>query len=334
MGSRATAPASRSLTPGGVVVFGDVIDDVIVTPAHEIRPDTDTTASIERRPGGSAANAAAWFAHLGERTDFFGRVGVAEVEQHAALLEQHGVRAHLVGDPERPTGTIVIILEQDRTRTMLTERGANALTSGADLDRALIGPGTHLHFTAYTIFSEALDGSDPAERYSLLIREMQAAGATVSVNPGSAGFIADHGAGRLRAAMAGADVLIPNLDEGRMLTGRHEPDAVVEALLAEHPLVALTLGRDGVLAARRSGERVRVPALQLTPVDTTGAGDAFSAGFVCGLRSTGGVQHGDLRAAAEAGVRTAAEAVGRVGARPVPGVSPASVRAAPVPAAS
>ncbi|MFB2581843.1 carbohydrate kinase family protein [Herbiconiux sp. P15] len=311
----------------GVVVFGDVIDDVIVTPAHEIRPDTDTAATIERRPGGSAANAAAWFAHLGEPTDFFGRVGAADVEHHTALLARNGVTAHLIGDEARPTGTIVVILQADRTRTMLTERGANALTSGDDVDRALLGPGAHLHFTGYSVFSDT-EGS-ATERYAELIREARAAGATVSVNPGSAGFIADHGAGRLRAAMAGADILIPNLDEGRALTGLHEPDEIVDALLTEHDLVALTLGHDGVLAARRAGERVRVPAMLLTPVDTTGAGDAFSAGFVSGLRATGGVAAGDLLAAAEAGVRTAASAVGKVGARPEPELSrPSAVAAA------
>jgi sugar/nucleoside kinase (ribokinase family) len=309
-----SSPTSRGGGVGrGVIVFGDVIDDVIVTPAHEIRPDTDTTATIERRPGGSAANAAAWFGHLGEPTSFFGRVAAADVEHHTALLAAHGVAAQLRGDDERPTGTIVVILQSDRTRTMLTERGANALTSGDDVDRALFGPGAHLHFTGYTVFA-AGPGAEP--RYAALIREAQAAGATVSVNPGSAGFIADHGAGPLRAAMAGADVLIPNLDEGRALTGLTSPEDVVHALLEEHPMVALTLGRDGVLAARRGQPPVHVPARVLTPVDTTGAGDAFSAGFVTGLRAGGGFAHADLAEAAAAGVRAAAEAVGRVGARP------------------
>ena len=59
--------AATHLSAGSprVVVFGDVIDDIIVTPTGDIRPDTDTPASIVRTAGGSAANSAAWFAWAG-----------------------------------------------------------------------------------------------------------------------------------------------------------------------------------------------------------------------------------------------------------------------------
>ena len=322
-----------------VVVFGDVFDDVIVTPSGDIRPDTDTTARIERHAGGSAANAAAWFGHLGCRVDFAGHVNVDDVARHESLLRRHGVTPHLSGD-DRPTGTIVVILQPDRTRTMLTERGANALTSPADVDRTLLRPGGHLHFTGYTVFA---DGSPDAHAaFSTLIDAARAAGVSVSVNPGSAGFIAEHGAESLVAAMAGATIVLPNLDEGRALTGLDDPDDVVTALLERHDIVALTLGRGGVLAATRTspardtaGTRgiaeqagpasgvvcVRVPAVPVTPVDTTGAGDAFGAGFVDSLLRSGPLTAGAvgatrLEAAARAGVACAALAVTRLGARP------------------
>jgi sugar/nucleoside kinase (ribokinase family) len=314
-----------------VIAFGDVIDDIIVTPAGEIRPDTDTSARIERRAGGSAANAAAWFAALGARTDFFGRVGRDDVDRHTSELAASGVGAHLVADPDRPTGTIVVVLQPDRTRTMLTERGANALTGPHDVDRALLVPGAHLHLTGYSLFND-VPGSErqsAVRACAALIAEARAAGVSVSVNPGSAGFIADHGADVVLAAARGATVLLPNLDEGRALTGLEDPDAVAGALLAHAEVVALTMGRGGLLAVARGADghpvSVRVPALLVDPVDTTGAGDAFSAGFVHALLSSGGfgVEPGStaldrerLEQAGRAGVRCAAVAIRRVGARP------------------
>ncbi|MGA1837858.1 PfkB family carbohydrate kinase [Herbiconiux sp. 11R-BC] len=310
-----------------VVVFGDVIDDIIVTPVGDIRPDTDTTARIERRPGGSAANAAAWFAHLGCRTDFFGRVGASDVEQHSALLRADGVVPHLRGEAALPTGTIVVVLQPDRTRTMLTERGANALVSARDVDRSLLGPGRHLHFTGYSLFSDT--GEAAVADFQSLIQDARAAGSTVSVNPGSAGFLADHGTGSLVRATQGATAILPNLDEGRLLTGREDPREVVAALLERYELVTLTMGRAGVLAAMRGVGPVTVPAIPVVPIDTTGAGDAFSAGFLTAMLRTGGHDEERLIAAASEGVRCAALVVESLGARPPRLTSAATTSALP-----
>nr|WP_228508991.1 PfkB family carbohydrate kinase [Herbiconiux sp. VKM Ac-1786] len=310
-----------------VIAFGDVFDDVIVTPAGEIRPDTDTAATIERRSGGSAANAAAWFGHLGAESHFFGRVGAIDVDRHAAELADSGVAAHLRPDPERPTGTIVVVLQPDRTRTMLTERGANVLTGPADVDRALLAPGAHLHLTGYSLFNDVpgTERLSAVRACAALIAEATTAGMTISVNPGSAGFIADHGADTVLDASRGATVLLPNLDEGRALTAVVDPAEVATALLVHAPVVVLTMGRDGVLAAvRRAGGHplvVRVPALLVDPVDTTGAGDAFSAGFVHALLTSGRldaetIDEARLEAAGREGVRCAAIAIQRLGARP------------------
>jgi len=52
-----------------IVVFGDVIDDIVVVPSGPIRPDTDTPSSIRNSPGGSAANAASWLGSAGAQVD-------------------------------------------------------------------------------------------------------------------------------------------------------------------------------------------------------------------------------------------------------------------------
>lgn len=121
-----------------VLVVGDVIDDLLVRPHRPIRPATDTPATITPSPGGSGANAAVWLARAGVRVRFVGRVGAADLARHAGLLRAAGVEPVLVPDPRRPTGSIVVLLDPDGERTMLTDRGANLGLRAADLPDRLL----------------------------------------------------------------------------------------------------------------------------------------------------------------------------------------------------
>ncbi|WAB82575.1 PfkB family carbohydrate kinase [Microcella daejeonensis] len=290
------------------LVVGDVIDDLIVVPSGPVRPDTDTTARITRSPGGSAANTAAWLAALGAPVDLVARVGAGRRELHAAELAAAGVTAHLSEDAERGTGTIVIIVEGDR-RAMLTDRGANATLDPAEVTDALLDAAGALHLTGYSLF----DALDPAALHDLVARARHR-GVAVLFDPGSAGFIADYGVARFTAAVRGVDLLLPNLDEGRLLAGldeRSEAPAVAEALLDLAPAVMLTCGAVGVVIAEREGGIRSMDARPVITVDPTGAGDAFTAGVIAAR-----LRGADLDAAALAGMAAAATAVGRVGGRP------------------
>lgn len=288
-----------------IVVFGDVIDDVVVVPHGAIRVDTDTVSSIRNRPGGSAANVAAWMGSLGASVDFVGVVGSDDLVRHTSLLEGAGVRAHLTGDATLPTGAIVVIVEGEQ-RTMLTETGANAvMTPDAVGDEILVGAAL-LHFTGYSLFSQADDAA-----IRRLIERSAALGVQVSVDPGSAGFLQDFGARRFLGAVSGASMIFPNLEEGRVLTGLAPPERVAEALLEQFRLVALTLDTEGVVLARRGHPLLRIPCVPATIIDPTGAGDSFAAGFL-----TEWVRSGDEVAAASAGTRAGAVAVSTIGARP------------------
>jgi sugar/nucleoside kinase (ribokinase family) len=288
-----------------IVVFGDVIGDIVVVPSGPIRKDTDTPSSIQQRPGGSAANAASWLGAQGAPVDFVGRVGVADLAQHSAVLSGFGVTPHLIGDPEHPTGAIVVIVEGN-SRSMLTERGANDFLTADDVTDELLDHASVVHFTGYTIYH----GSDHAAVRRLLERAA-VRGVAVSVDPASAGSLADFGAARFLDLIDGAGLLFPNLDEGRALTGLEDPVAIATALGDRFPLVALTLGADGVVVAQRGREPVRIPVVESAIVDPTGAGDAFVAGFLASW-----TVHGDAIAAATAGATVAAGAVTRVGGRP------------------
>ncbi len=267
------------------MVVGDVIDDVIVVPHGPIRPDTDTVSDIRSTAGGSAGNTASWLGHLGAEVEFVGMVAEKDVARHSAEFERNGVTSRLQGHPTLPTGAIVILVEGEK-RAMLTERGAN---DSLDYDAIDVAGFDALHLTGYSLFKR-----EDAAPVTALIQRARAAGLEVCVDPGSAGFLLDYGVERFLAAIAGATILVPNLDESRVLGD------------VDFPIVAVTMDREGVLV-----NGVRVEPVETTIVDPTGAGDAFTAGFLVAL-----LDGDDPSTAASAGARLAAEAVSAMGARP------------------
>ena len=255
-----------------VLVIGDVIDDIIVTPSGPIRIDTDTTSKIQSKPGGSGANFACWLASLGMETHFVGRVGRSDFERHSELLRNFGVTPHLQIDEETETGKIVILVEGNN-RSFLTDRGANSkLDLGAIQDELF---GDALYISGYSVFDQSVTSIQ-----SLIARGKQHG--IVMCDPGSAGYIADHSVTDFLNAITGVDVLVPSLSEGRVLSAEDRPEIIAAQLTSRASLVALTLGAEGVQLAW-SDENLRVDAFNAEVVDPTGAGDAFAAKFLSEL---------------------------------------------------
>jgi sugar/nucleoside kinase (ribokinase family) len=289
-----------------VLVVGEVVDDVVVRPLTAVTRASDTIAEIRRTDGGSAANVAAWLGHLGADVRFVGRAGIDGAKRHAASLAAYGVDARIAADPDLPTAALVATLEPDGDRTMYVDRAANATLSRADLpDDVLDGVGW-LHLTGYSLFDDAVRPAvlDLAAR-------AHARGCGVSVDPSSVGFLTGCGAETFLGWVAGADLLFPNLPEGQFLTGLAEPDAVALTLASRGGSVVVKQGADGAVMVS-GGELHRVAAVPTEVVDTTGAGDAFCAGFLSSW--TGGRR--DVDVALAAGAAVAARAVTLVGARP------------------
>ncbi len=287
------------------VVVGDVIDDIIVVPVGPVRADTDTTARISRHEGGSAANTAAWMASQGAPVDFVGCVGSGDLERHGAVLRELGVTPHLSEHPSLSTGTIVIVVDGEQ-RTMLTDRGANAGLRAEGVTDALLADAGVLHLTGYSLV-DAFSAAD----LSALIERAHAHDVLVTLDPGSAGFIADYGVEAFRSALTGIDLLLPNHDEGRLLIGETSSEVLADALLSIAPSVVLTHGSGDVVVARTGQASVTVPVDRVDAVDPTGAGDAFTAGLLTAL-----LDGADLVEAARAGVAVAGDAITRAGARP------------------
>jgi len=293
------------MTGDRIVVVGDVINDIVVVPRGEVRPDTDTASTIRPRPGGSAANTAVWLGSLGAPVDFVGAVGLEDLADHEAVFADAGVTPHLQIAADLPTGTIVILVDGER-RTMLTERGANSVLRSASVTDDLLAQAAILHISGYSI----LDGFGvPGSRD--LIDRATAAGVPVSVTPGSSGYIEDFGAELFLDAIAGTTVLFPNLAEGAMLSGQTDPERIGRALRSRFEVVVLTMGAEGLIVFEgKRSTRVPAPTIQHI-VDPTGAGDALAAGFLDRWRTTR-----DAVQSAEAGVFVAARAIMVMGGRP------------------
>ena len=289
-----------------IVVVGDIMNDIVVVPRGPILPDTDTESQVRPRPGGSAANTAAWAGSLGAPVDFAGAVGGDDAELHAELFRHAGVVPHLQIEPGLPTGSIVILVRGEE-RSMLTERGANAAFSGSMVTDELLDDAAVVHVSGYTVVKDY--GSGAAQG---IIRRAVERGIPVSVTPGSAGYLAQYGAERFLADIRGTSILIPNLAESRLLSGKEDPREVGAALLAHASTVLLTRGSLGVILFRRGLPPLEVPPPPVTRlVDPTGAGDALAAGFLAHW-----VRSRDAEAAVRAAVLVAARAVMLIGGRP------------------
>jgi sugar/nucleoside kinase (ribokinase family) len=263
---------------------------------------------ISASPGGSAANQAAWLGHLGCDVVFAGRCGARDAAYHRASLESYGVDARLAVDAEAQTGTIVIMVSADGERTMFTDRGANLRLLASDV-RGLLDGAAALHLTGYTFFAPSLRAVA-----SSLIADARSRGIAVTIDPGSAAFLARLAPGEFVSWTSGANVCFPNIDEASVLTGATEPLTMAGELTKHYGVVVLKLGAAGCVLAVPGESAVVVPgAAAAEVIDSTGAGDAFCAGFLSRWLATDEVTLAD---AAQYAVRIAATAVTKLGGRP------------------
>jgi sugar/nucleoside kinase (ribokinase family) len=292
-----------------VVVVGDLMTDTVAHASLALARGSDTPATVSMHGGGSGANIAAWLAADGAEVAFVGRRGADIAGRNRDMeLMGYGVDARLVMDPERPTGTCVVMVTHKGDHTMLSDPGANAALSPDDLPQDLFTPGSHLHVSGYTLLNQ---GSRQAALAAL--SHADRAGMSISVDGASSAPLERVGAEPFLQLTNGATLLFVNPAQGKVLTGRDDPGQAARVLNAWYPHVVMKLGADGALMY--SGGRSEPAHVQAQPaehiVDGTGAGDAFCAGFLPPWL--------DNKPAGEAlasGCRLAARALSLVGARP------------------
>ena len=110
-----------------IVVIGDLMTDTVAHATLPLARGSDTPAKVTTHGGGSGANVAAWLGADGADVAFVGRRGADIAGRNRDMeLMGYGVDARLVMDPERPTGTCVVMVTHKGERTMLSDPGANA----------------------------------------------------------------------------------------------------------------------------------------------------------------------------------------------------------------
>ena len=287
-----------------IVALGDLLLDISVHVEQPVLHATDCFVRGSLSPGGSAANFAVWVARLGRKSGLMAKVGRDILGE---MLQQDLAREHVQGvivGPET-TGFIVITVDAQGERTMLAARGATATLSPDELDWSLLDRAEWLHISAYSF----LDGISRSAALAAMRRAKQQ-GIGVSLDPSAYGFLQEVGASAFWGWVEGyVDVLLPNLDEGRVLTGEQDPEEILRTLLAHVPMVALKLGPEGAVGGV-AGAITHHPGYHVSAVDTTGAGDAFAAAFMVSW-----LANHDMAAALQEGNRLAAAVVQVPGAR-------------------
>jgi sugar/nucleoside kinase (ribokinase family) len=290
-----------------VVVVGDVMVDVLAAMSTGLARGSDTPATITTAGGGSAANVAAWLAGQGVPTSYVGRVGDDALgRESVAGLTDRGVTAWVSIDPELTTGTCIVLVEPGGERSMLPDAGANATLAPGHVPQRPFRPGGHLHLSGYTLLNT---GSREAGLAALSLAA--AADMTVSLDPSSAALLEQVGAARFLEMTRGVDLLLANRDEAAVLAGTDDPHQAAAQLGDTYREVVVKVGANGALWQQGFITASAPAERDIDVVDTTGAGDAFAAGFLASW-----LLHPEPETALAAGNRLAALAVGKLGARP------------------
>jgi len=259
-----------------VTVVGSLNMDLVVRAPRIPQPgETIIGGVFHSVPGGKGANQAVAAARLGAHVSLVGRVGgdafgSSLLDNLAAAGVDH---TFVIRDVEAATGIALITVDDAGQNSIVVVAGANMRLSPADVEaaEAAIGAADVL----------LLQLESPLESVTRAAEVARARGVTVILNPAPARPVP-------AALLALVDVLVPNESETALLAGRPvgeraEAEAVAEALRNMGVgAVILTLGERGALLAQ-GGEATLFPAFDVTPVDTTAAGDAFVGSLAVAL---------------------------------------------------
>lgn len=258
-----------------VALFGDsFVDHVLSGFAHWPQPGEEAFAqSYFREAGGGAVNTACGLARLGHRTALLSAAGLADGDWLLARIQQFGVDTSAMRRGQLPTG-ITISVSSPAERAFFTYRGVNA-----ELDQILRDPSTwewlaqarHVHFAFVPERKTA----------AAVFGKLRTAGCTISLDPGwHEAWLRDP---LNLEVIGGSDLFFPNEREAEAIAGTKDPKAMLD-FFAQRGVrcVAIKLGRMGAVMVQ-AGVKYECSGFDVETIDTTGAGDAFDAGFIHGL---------------------------------------------------
>jgi sugar/nucleoside kinase (ribokinase family) len=262
-----------------IICLGVHVLDVLVRPVEAIPEGQggQLVEEIRMTAAGSAGGTALVLGKLGAHVQSAGAIGTDPLaDLLVTLLERDGVdTSALVRRDGAQTSASVLPIRPDGSRPAFHVVGANATYGPDDVDWDAVAAAAHVHLGAPEFM-----GGEQAARILSHAREHGATTSADLLAPGEqAAAIRDW----IAAALPLLDYLLPNDDQVLGLSGRDDLiEGCRELVAAGVGCVAATRGPDGALLVDAKGVQ-SVPAFAIDPVDTTGCGDAFSAGFLRGL---------------------------------------------------
>lgn len=253
-----------------LITIGHVLTDIRVFVDEFPKPDEEAkTDKLSLGGGGSAANVAVGASRLGVKSGFigtigfdtFGRVLLQELEHEAVDV------AHVKVDTTTNSGLTLIAVNRKGEVMMFGYTGASDKLLPSDLNRKYISSAEHVHITGLS-FDTALAAARIANETKVV----------VSFDPGR--LMSRLGFKEISPLLKYVDQILLNHEEVNRLTRETELDDAARILLKTGPqIVIIKKGADGIFAMTQD-DKFNIPTYPVKVVDTTGAGDAFSAGFV------------------------------------------------------
>jgi len=266
--------------PFDVICLGIMVADVLARPVKRLpaRGTLDVVERMELHTGGCAVNTGIALAKLGVRTAVMGKVGEDGFGDYIinTLHRYHIDTAGVLRDRVANTSATMVMIGPDGERSFIHYLGANAELRAVDIDLALAARGRILHIAGHNLMSK-FDGADAAT----ILQAARQRGVATSLDT------AWDSTGRwfslIEPCLPHIDYFVPSFEEASRIAGRSDPAEVARFFLDYGmKLVALKMGDQGCYVTD-GHEAVRLLAYSVTPVDTTGAGDAFAAGFLAGI---------------------------------------------------
>jgi sugar/nucleoside kinase (ribokinase family) len=255
-----------------ILVVGETNVDVVLRGAmpqagREVLAD-DCVLTL----GSASAICAMGLARLGNPVVFVSRAGADLCADYCIdALQRGGVdTSYIACDPALKSG-LTVSVASGGDRALVTYLGAIDAVTESDLPDSLLADATHLHVSSYFLQSRLRPGC------GRLFARARAHGISTSLDPGF--DPREEWDGELRDALQSVDVFLPNERELLAITGCADAAGALRALENGRTRTIVKLGSSGAMTLD-DGRVLHVPAFSTTPVDTTGAGDCFNAGFL------------------------------------------------------
>ncbi|MDQ6900441.1 MAG: carbohydrate kinase family protein [Candidatus Dormibacteraeota bacterium] len=250
-----------------ICTFGDLLLDVVVRLDGPLVPDDDALAQTRVSAGGQAANVAAWAAALGGRARYIGKRG-ADLAGRLVAEELTRRAVEVVGPVTGRTGVVVSVVEVEGARSMASDRGSAAELTPAEFEPTWVENCDWLHISGYALTRGRLAATALAA--ATLAR---GAGARISVDASSWTVIRDVGPQLFRTRLEELRPTVIFATEKELQALGDQPWPGASVVVKRGSRGCTVLG---------AGVRRDLPAVPAAVIDSTGAGDAFAAGYLIG----------------------------------------------------